>query len=254
MFKHPSGSKVSLSAAASRGPKPGPSSSTAARVNEAKRSLNFDQPEFRYYIQRKSYVLIFLSYSFFVPFSQRMEPYNTRSKKSLKDVPIEQLDLFVAPDFTADMYDTTDPEYADFLGETFSKPITAQPGSNRGDEESGTDQDPDYNFEGECEDQSSTHDEFKYDKSARIPKREVDDLLSEIITEYGLNEEDADPQVCFIFALIPLIHFWSPFQLGRVLKKRHQEEKEAELLESFYEDMGTNQEANLQVGSTRAGD
>ena len=52
----------------------------------------------------------------------------TRSKASLKEVTIEELDLqFVPPDVTPDLYDPlpVDDDYTLFLAETFGYPVTA---------------------------------------------------------------------------------------------------------------------------------
>ena len=49
-------------------------------------------------------------------------------------------------------------------------------------------QDPDFNFE-ESEDAAGTEfDEFKYDRSTKISRKEVDSLINELITAYDLDE------------------------------------------------------------------
>ena len=78
------------------------------------------------------------------------QPRLTRSKASLKEVTIEELDLqFIPPDVTPDMYDPLqgDDDYTQFLAETFGVPAQA-PGNNEsaaGDADL-LDLDPDFEY------------------------------------------------------------------------------------------------------------
>lgn len=91
----------------------------------------------------------------------------TRSKASLKNVPIEELETrFIPPDITPDMYDhDPDPDFAAFLRETFEQPFTSQE-SGCGSVREDADADPDYNFQ-EHEDLADVQDDFRFDKTTR---------------------------------------------------------------------------------------
>ncbi|TRY80544.1 hypothetical protein TCAL_04790 [Tigriopus californicus] len=159
--------------------------------------------------------------------SRQNRTWLTRSKANLKHVPIEELETqFVPPDITPDMYDTHVDDYTLFLAETFYKPITPEPiiknsevaGGHTFDLEE-TDPDPDYTFQETDEHKNEERDEFKYDRSTKISKKEVDSLIHELITAYDLDQNDDSDE-------------------AKSRKKKQRIQGEEALLESYYLEMG----------------
>jgi hypothetical protein len=123
---------------------------------------------------------------------------NTRSKASLKDVSIDELaplflDPFEAnlpPDLTFCQYEAQTDEN-EMLFHEFLKDLSksgAKEEKNCENEESlrGEENDPDYEFN-----QQEEHppDEYRYNRSTKIPQKEVDALMQELLEDYSLNKE-----------------------------------------------------------------
>ena len=108
------------------------------------------------------------------------------------------------------MYDfETNDDYTKFLAETFFNPETPAiledtlgTGANGRTTRSGTtaaetsgavaeeeELDPDYMFQ-DIEDFTDMNDEYKYDRTTKIPRKEVDTLINEIITAYDLDQTE----------------------------------------------------------------
>ena len=129
---------------------------------------------------------------------------NTRSKASLKDVSIDELapmyldmenvKLPPDPDINFDTYETIEEEserlFAEFLKETY---VQSDKGGDKdcGSEEpqGGEADDPDYEFNQMGEDH--TPDEYRYNRSTKIPQKEVDALMQELLEAYSLDQESA---------------------------------------------------------------
>ena len=101
----------------------------------------------------------------------------TRSKLPLTSEALEQIEAnFVAPDITADMYDSDcdDEEWNEFLRD-FMKPsqqVIAQ------DDEDPEDEDPPYNV---LEDTEEVDDfDLRFDRATKISKVEIDELINEL--------------------------------------------------------------------------
>ncbi|XP_076360289.1 uncharacterized protein LOC143252283 [Tachypleus tridentatus] len=117
----------------------------------------------------------------------------TRSKLPLIDTPLEAIEAaFVAPDITPDMYDSDcdDEEWRNFLND-FRKPLETCVNTD-GREDEG--EDPEYNF---LEDDDILDKwDLRFDRAVKIPKREVQELMAEILqtTQQDLadGEEEED--------------------------------------------------------------
>ncbi|KAK2721438.1 hypothetical protein QYM36_003659, partial [Artemia franciscana] len=98
----------------------------------------------------------------------------TRSKYQI-DEPIEHIEAsFIPPDITSDLYDSdVDPD-DDFT--KFIREITSGPPKNFNEEDE--ENDPEYNI---CEDEETVdREEFRYDRSVRIPKEEAKSILQDL--------------------------------------------------------------------------
>ena len=110
---------------------------------------------------------------------------NTRSKVSLNSVTLEELETqFEPPDVTPDMYDElpVDDDYTLFLAETFGYPVVKKPEEK---EEEVTD--PDFEYKDD-EELLESIDEFKNNRSTKIPQKEVDALMQELFDAYELDK------------------------------------------------------------------
>ncbi|CAL8126049.1 unnamed protein product [Orchesella dallaii] len=110
----------------------------------------------------------------------------TRSKHPLNDTPLEDLERrLVPPDITEDMYDFVDTDNEDYL--TFLKDFLFPNKVNEmGDDEEG---DPEYNV---MEDDEDVHDkeELRRDRAVKVPKKELNELVAELIEEYHVSSGD----------------------------------------------------------------
>ncbi len=137
----------------------------------------------------------------------------TRSKAPLTDKTIEELetqlvpsDLFEFDDLVNTDAADTDPDYLNFLQETFYKPPPVINSSQ--DEEEGdkvakggdvnlggsanvdVDNDPDWMFLQELE--TPDESEYTYAKNTKVPKRELDFLITDAIEAYDLDKDKKD--------------------------------------------------------------
>ena len=103
----------------------------------------------------------------------------TRSKASLKDITIEELDTkFVPPDITPDLYDNKFDENIMFL----AGPLTT---------EEEDEQDPDFMCSADYlnEFDMDEFDEMKWNKSTKITQKENDQLLEEVFEAYDIDQK-----------------------------------------------------------------
>ena len=124
---------------------------------------------------------------------QQKETRQTRSRSNLKDVPIEQLEnQFVPPDITPDMYNMEVDDYALFLADTYSKPIQESENPRAEDNqetprEDAEEADPEWEWQQDQDMLLETPDEVQWDRSTKVPGKELDDLLSDAIRAYNLD-------------------------------------------------------------------
>ncbi|XP_074651326.1 GON-4-like protein [Tubulanus polymorphus] len=106
----------------------------------------------------------------------------TRSRLPLKETRLEDIEShFVAPDITPDMYDTStcyDDDWSDFLTSLMKSELGPQDGNDTLDD----DADPEYNFLADVEDVD--WEDFRDDRAVRVSKKEVNELLDELIDAY----------------------------------------------------------------------
>jgi hypothetical protein len=122
----------------------------------------------------------------------------TRSKANLTEVSIEELETnFVPPDITEDMYDNVIDDYRSFLSETFGKPVENQ---EKAEEKIAAEEgeDPDFVYqehqEQEQDDLFDVIDEYKFNRSTKIPQKEADLLMHELFEAYDLNQKSQQSQ------------------------------------------------------------
>ncbi|XP_054714849.1 GON-4-like protein [Uloborus diversus] len=106
----------------------------------------------------------------------------TRSKLCLNATSLEDIEAsYVAPDITMDMYDTTcdDEEWQKFLQAVFKSTDSSLPTEVPVEETDDAEDDPEYNV---LEDDDMP-DEFdlRYDKAVKIPRKELNALMEEIL-------------------------------------------------------------------------
>ena len=130
---------------------------------------------------------------------QQQEQRQTRSRSNLKDVPIEQLEnQFVPPDITPDMYNMEVDDYALFLADTYSKPIQVNETPRAEEEEDNAgapredpeEADPEWEWQQDQEMLLDTPDEVQWDRSTKIPNKELDDLVRDTIKSFNLDACD----------------------------------------------------------------
>ncbi|XP_066943848.1 GON-4-like protein [Macrobrachium rosenbergii] len=137
------------------------------KPKSAQRVLNFEQP-----LKHEELV------------SQR-----TRSKLPLTETPLECLEMaFKPPDVTNDMYETEvlDDDWKTFLID-FIHPLENTEVAE--DEEA----DPEYNILEDKEDASDLREEMRGDRAVQISKKEINDLLTELLGTLDSDEESAEP-------------------------------------------------------------
>ena len=129
--------------------------------------------------------------------SKEAQQRQTRSRSNLKDVPIEQLEnQFVPPDITPDMYNMEVDDYALFLLDTYSKPIQknepprAEEDNSEAPREDPEEADPEWEWQQDQDMLLETPDEVQWDRSTKVPGKELDDLVSDTIKAYGLDAGD----------------------------------------------------------------
>ena len=126
--------------------------------------------------------------------SKEQQQRQTRSRSNLKDVPIEQLEnQFVPPDITPDMYNMEVDDYGLFLQDTYSKPIQEDEPQRAEDNpeaprEDAEEADPEWIWDQDM--LQETHDEVQWDRSTKVSRVELDDLVSDAIKAYDLDAGD----------------------------------------------------------------
>lgn len=164
----------------------------------------------------------------FQPISDSIIACRTRSKITLKDVPIGQLEAeLCAPDATPDMYD---PNTAD--DEDWKLWLQGLMNDDMGNEDEGDDEDdPEYNFLEDL-DVPDTED-LRNDRAVRITKKEVNELMEELFETFQegpgihirnddeLEEEDesSGPEASATFNTPQAIRFEEP--LANMLSQQH---------------------------------
>lgn len=111
----------------------------------------------------------------------------TRSQLPLEDIPLEKIEAtFQPPDFTADMYDTIKEDDLDFEDIEWQKWLQGLINSDEvcGEEDH---EDSEYNFM--AEDQKEEKEEYRNDRAVRIPQKEVNELLEELLKDYDEFED-----------------------------------------------------------------
>ncbi|XP_056617910.1 GON-4-like protein isoform X2 [Triplophysa dalaica] len=119
---------------------------------------------------------------------QGLVAFRTRSKRPLRDVPLDQLEAELhAPDITADMYDKVftpeDRNWTQWLQGLMS--------SHLDNEEGDEDDDPEYNFLEDLDEPDL--EDYRNDRAVRITKREVNELMEELLETFH-DEVAADEQ------------------------------------------------------------
>ncbi|XP_026855800.2 GON-4-like protein [Electrophorus electricus] len=116
----------------------------------------------------------------------------TRSKRPLRDVPLDQLEAKLrAPDITPDMYDCIsaleDREWSQWLQGLMTSQLDNE-------EEGDDDDDPEYNFLEDLDEPDL--EDYRNDRAVRITKKEVNELMEELFEtfqdELGMNEHDEE--------------------------------------------------------------
>ncbi|ODM98936.1 GON-4-like protein [Orchesella cincta] len=127
----------------------------------------------------------------------------TRSKHPLNDTPLEDLERrLVPPDITDDMYDWGDTDNEDYLA--FLKDFLF-PGQNIMNEMGDDDEaDPEYNV---MEDDEDLHDreELRRDRAVKVPKKELNELVAELIEEYHVSSGDDLEDFTSLTSLTPFM-------------------------------------------------
>ncbi|XP_076846738.1 GON-4-like protein isoform X3 [Brachyhypopomus gauderio] len=123
---------------------------------------------------------------------QSLVACRTRSKRPLRDVPLDQLEArLCAPDTTPDMYDHSaaleDREWSQWLQGL----MTSHLDNEEGDDD---DDDPEYNFLDDVDEPDL--EDYRNDRAVRITKKEVNELMEELLEtfqdELGRNEQDEE--------------------------------------------------------------
>ena len=114
--------------------------------------------------------------------------YSTRSRVNITDKAIEELEqLFVPPDITPDMYDVPDEneneEYVEFLKELYGGPENV--------DDLDFEDDPEFVY---CPDEADQEikdpEELRNDKATKITKKEVADLMAELLDFANQNNDE----------------------------------------------------------------
>ncbi|XP_028821976.1 GON-4-like protein isoform X2 [Denticeps clupeoides] len=126
-----------------------------------------------------------------------MMAFRTRSKRPLRDIPLEELEAELrAPDITPDMYDSgsalEDREWTQWLQGLMSADMDNE--EEEGDDED--DDDPEYNFLADIDEPDL--EDYRNDRAVRITKKEVNELMEELFEtfqdELGVEEQEEEGQ------------------------------------------------------------
>ncbi|XP_076751273.1 gon-4 like protein muscle wasted [Xylocopa sonorina] len=113
-----------------------------------------------------------------VPTEEESIGQRTRSKFSLSETPLEQIEqAFIPPDITTDMYDwdcEVDEDWDNFLKE-FTRPLTQEPTA-----EDDPEADPEYNILEDEETEFLDKEELRADKAVKITRKELNNLIAEL--------------------------------------------------------------------------
>ncbi|XP_034944199.1 GON-4-like protein [Chelonus insularis] len=113
-----------------------------------------------------------------VPTEEESIGHRTRSKLSLNETSIEQIEQsFIPPDITTDMYDwdgDIDEEWDKFLKE-FTKPLPHEPNVDDDPEA-----DPEYNILEDRESELLDKEELRVDNGVKVTRKELNDLVAEL--------------------------------------------------------------------------
>lgn len=116
----------------------------------------------------------------------------TRSKLSLTETTITELEsTFVAPDITADMYDTQcdDNDWQTFLA-SLVKPCETEDTNDGGDEE-----DPEYDYLEDAAKSQVDREDLRSDRAVQVSKREMHQLMDELFDVYeDMELEETEKQ------------------------------------------------------------
>ncbi|XP_068205672.1 GON-4-like protein isoform X2 [Palaemon carinicauda] len=127
--------------------------------------------------------------NFEIPSKEELVSQRTRSKLPLTETPLECLEMaFKPPDVTNDMYETEvlDDDWKTFLID-FIHPLE---NTEVAEDE---DADPEYNILEDKEDASDLREEMRGDRAVQISKKEINDLLTELLATLDSDEEGAEP-------------------------------------------------------------
>ena len=119
--------------------------------------------------------------------------YSTRSKVNISHN-IEELEqLFVPPDITADMYDVPNEEengdYVEFLRELFGGVADDVAAPHHDEPE--VEDDPEFVYcPDEADQEIKDREELRNDKATKISRKEVDDLMTELLDFANKNNDD----------------------------------------------------------------
>ncbi|XP_077868888.1 GON-4-like protein [Saccoglossus kowalevskii] len=136
--------------------------------------------------------------------------FRTRSKLPLIDTPLDLIEAnFVAPDITTDMYETNceDQEWTDWLTSLMKEvPDT----NDTFDDEQN---DPEYNYL--AEEEPEDVEDFRNDRAVQITKKEVNELLDELLEAYGNGADLVDdfPEEPEHFNIPPVLSFNEPLSI-----------------------------------------
>ena len=118
--------------------------------------------------------------------------YSTRSRVPMTDTALEEIEqLFVPPDITPDMYEMAvdNDDYSEFLKELYGSGYT-EPNTGTGLEDLDLEDDPEFVY---CPDEADKFtkdpEELRNDKATKITKKEVADLMAELLEE-ATNDND----------------------------------------------------------------
>merc|ERR1719315_386151 len=119
--------------------------------------------------------------------------YSTRSRHPMTDTLIEDIEqTFIPPDITPDMYDVTceNDDYSEFLKELYGSSLVDTNTSNIEDVEDV--EDPEFVYcPDEADKQTADPEELRNDKSTKITKKEVAELIAELQECANQAKDDA---------------------------------------------------------------
>ncbi|KAK3595161.1 hypothetical protein CHS0354_002761 [Potamilus streckersoni] len=128
----------------------------------------------------------------------------TRSKFPLTEKSLTELEAnFMAPDITADMYNTEcdDKEWKEFLFAIHKSEEKELPACQEDDEEG----DPEYNYLEDAEEEVLDEEDFRSDRAVRVTKKELNELMDEMMKVYG-DDADGDADMVPASGTKPMIN------------------------------------------------